>query len=208
MTLITGTPLGVITAQDKIYVDSAPYIYFQDYAANELNNPDGDGFYWGLTGSSTYPVYSLECYEEVRWASDFESNAIRCDTTGDGGQIQKLNHIDLTFTLKTFFDLATLKHILRGGPVTTAAGATEKMGIGQPNNNQYYHYYFVNVYDESTGDYLAVTCHKAQFVDAWEIAYTYGQPATINVVLRAFADTTKPAAQLFATILRADPSAI
>ncbi len=208
MALVTGTPLGVINTQDDLYLDVAPTIYFQDYDADELNNPDGDGFYWGLTGSSTYPVYELACYEDVRWASEYESNAIRCDTVGDKGQIQKLNHIDLTFTLKTLMPLATLTHILRGGAVTTTPGATEKMGIGQPNNQQYYHYYFPVVYDETAGDYIAVTAHKAQFVDAWEIAFSYGTPATLGVIFRAFADSSKPADQLFATVIRADPSAI
>jgi hypothetical protein len=208
MALVTGTPLGQINAQDELYIDVAPSIWFQDYNADLLSNPDGDGFYWGLSGTTTYPVYSLACYEDVRWASEFESNAIRCDTVGDKAQTQKLNHIDLTFTLKSLMPLATLTHILRGGTVTTSAGATEKMGIGQPNNQQYYHYYFVSVYDETAGDYIAVTAHRAQFVDAWEIAYTYGQPATLAVTFRAFADDTKPSAQLFATVIRADPSAI
>jgi len=94
MALVTGTPLGQINAQDEIYIDAAPTIYFQDYNANHLNNPDGDGFYWGLSGTTTYPVYSLACYEDVVWASEYESNAIRCDTVGNKSQIQKLNHID------------------------------------------------------------------------------------------------------------------
>jgi hypothetical protein len=197
MALVTGTPLGVINTQDDLYLDVAPTIYFQDYDADELNNPDGDGFYWGLTGSSTYPVYELVCYEDARWA-----------TVGDKGQIQKLNHIDLTFTLKTLMPLATLTHILRGGAVTTTPGATEKMGIGQPNNQQYYHCYFPVVYDETVGDYVAVTAHKAQFVDAWEIAFAFGTQATLGIIFRAFADSSKPADQLFATVIRADPSAI
>ena len=117
-------------------------------------------------------------------------------------------HIDLTFTLKTLLPLATLTHILRGGAVTTTPGATEKMGIGQPNNQQFWHYYFVSVYEEATGDHITVTAHRAQFVDAWEIAFNFGEPATLGVIIRAFADDTKPADQLFATIIRADPSAI
>ena len=208
MALVTGTPLGQVNAQDELYIDQAPTIYFQDNTANPLNNPDGDGFYWGLSGTTTYPVYSLSCYEDVVWASEFESNAIRCDAVGDKSQLQKLNHIDLTFTLKTLMPLATLTHILRGGAVTTNAGATEKMGIGQPDNDLYYRYYFVSVYDETAGDHITVTAHKAQFVDAWELGFTYGEPATLGVTLRAFAEDTLPAAQLFATVIRADPSAI
>lgn len=208
MALVTGTPLGVINAQDDIYLDTAPSLWFQDFAADLLNNPDGDNFYWGLTGSATYPVYALECYETVVLAAAYESNAIRCDTVGDKGQIQKLNSIDLTFTLKTLLPLDTVRNILRGGAVTTTAGATEKMGIGQPNNQQYWHLYGALVYDETAGDYINFTGHRCQFVDAWTLSFTYGQPATLSVVMRAFADSTKPSDQLFMTIIRADPGAI
>lgn len=208
MALVTGTPLGTINQQDDIYLDVAPSLWFQDNTANPLNNPDGDGFYWGITGTTTYPAFELSCYETVQLVSEYESNAIRCDTVGDKGQIQKLNHIDLTFTLKTLLPLDTLTRILRGGTVTTNAGATEKMGIGQPNNQQYWRVYGALVYDETAGDYINFTGHRCQFVDNWTIAFNYGQPSTVAVVLRAFADATKPADQLFMTVVRADPSAI
>lgn len=210
MALITGTPLGVITAQDSLYIDTAPTIFFQERCTgvNPLNNPDADGFYWGLTGSASCPIYQFDCYEGVQWAANFESNAIRCDTTGDQGQIQKLNNLDLTFTLKTFFPLTTIRDVLRGGAVTTNSGATEKMGIGQPNNQRYLRVYFPVVYDPDTGDYLSVTMHRCQYVDSWQLAFTYGQPATISLTLRGFADPDLPAAQSHATVIRADPSAI
>lgn len=208
MALVTGTPLGTINAQDDIYLDTAPSLWFQDNDANPLNNPDGDGFYWGITGSPTYPAYALECYEGVSLVSEYESNAIRCDTVGDKGQIQKLNHIDLTFTLKTLLPLATLTHILKGGAVTTNAGATEKFGIGQPNNQQYWRVYGAIVYDETAGDYINFTGHRCQFVDAWTLTFVYGAPSTIAVTLRCFADSALPSAQQFMTVIRADPSAI
>ena len=208
MALVTGTPLGTINAQDDLYLDTAPSLWFQDFNANLLNNPDGDGFYWGLTGTTTYPAYALECYEGVSLVSEYESNPIRCDTVGNKAQIQKLNHIDLTFTLKTLLPLATLTHILKGGTVTTTAGATEKFGIGQPNNQQYWHVYGAVVYDETAGDYINFTGHRVQFVDAWTLTFAYGSPSTLAVTMRCFADTNKPADQLFMTVIRADPSAI
>lgn len=208
MSLVTGTPLGTINQQDDIYLDAAPSLWFQDNTANPLNNPDGDGFYWGITGSPTYPAYELSCYEGVQLVSEYESNAIRCDTVGDKGQIQKLNHIDLTFTLKTLLPLDTLTHILKGGVVTTNAGATEKFGIGQPNNQQYWRVYGAVVYDAVAGDYINFTGHRCQFVDAWTLAFNYGTPSTLAVTLRAFADDSKPSDQLFMTVIRADPSAI
>lgn len=208
MALVTGTPLGVINAQDDIYLDTAPSLWFQDYAADELNIPDGDGFYWGLTGTATYPIWALECYEGVSLAATIEGTNIRCDTVGDKGQIQKVAHIDLTFTLKTLLPLATLTHILRGGAVTTTAGATEKMGIGQPSNQQYWHLYGALVYDEAAADFINFTGHRCQFVEAWTLTFGFGVPATLAVIFRVFADSTKPADQLFMTVVRRDPSAL
>lgn len=206
--LVTGTPLGHIHAQDDIYLDTAPSLWFQDFIAAELNNPDADGFYWGLTGSTTNPVYALECYEGVALTTAYEGNPIRCDTVGDKGQIQKLSHLDLTFTLKTMLPLTTLTNILRGGAVTVTPGATEKMGIGQPNNQQYWHVYGAVVYDETAGDYISFTGHRCQFVDAWTLTFAHGAPSTLAVTMRAFADSAKPSAQTFMTIVRADPSAL
>jgi hypothetical protein len=208
MALVTGTPLGTINAQDDLYLDTAPSLWFQDNDADPLNNPDGDGFYWGITGTTTYPAYALECYEGVSLVSSYEGTNIRCDTVGDKGQIQKLSYLDLTFTLKTMLPLDTLTHILRGGTVTTNAGATEKMGIGQPNNQQYWRVYGAVVYDETAGDYINFTAHRCQFVDAWTLTFAYGAPSTLSVTIRAFADSSKPRSQLFMTLVRADPSAV
>jgi hypothetical protein len=139
---------------------------------------------------------------------NIEMNNIRCDTVGDKGTIQKLNYLDVTFTLKTLFPLTTMRHILRWGAVTSTVGATEKVGIGQPNNQRYFYGYFPIVYDSDTGDFLSFTIHRAQFVDSWTLAFTYGQPTTVGMTFRGFAHEAKPADQLFATVIRADPSAI
>lgn len=208
MSLVTGTPLGSITTQDDLYLDSSPYVYYQDYTATELFNPDGDGFYWGLSGTTSYPVYQLGCYEGVQLAGNIEMTSVRCDHVGDKAAIQKLTYIDLTFTLKTLLPLSTLRGIIRGGAVTTTVGATEKMGIGDVDNQQYWRVYLPMVYDVDTGDYVCITGHRCQFVDSWQLSFTFGQPATMGVTLRMFADDTLPAAQRFATIIRADPSAL
>lgn len=208
MALVTGTPLGTTTAQDDLYIETAPSLWFQDYSADLLNKPDGDGFYWGLTGSATYPIYELQCYEDVQLAASIEGTNVRCDTVGDKAQIQKVSYIDLTFTLKTLMPLSILTHILRGGAVTTSAGEYEKMGIGQPDNQQYWHLYGASVYDATAGDYVCFTGHKSQFVDAWTIAFGYGEPATLAVTMRIFADSEKPSDQLFMTLVRGDASAI
>jgi len=209
MALVTGTPMTTGTAdQDDLYIETAPSLWFQDYNAPLVNNPDADGFYWGLTGHASYVIYSLECYEDVRMAASVEGNNVRCDTVGDKATIQKLSYIDITFTLKTLLPLSTLTHILRGGAVTTTAGTSEKFGIGQPDNQQYWHVYGATVYDVTAGDYVCFTGHKSQFVEAWEIAFAFGEPATLGVTMRVFADPTKPAAQQFMTLVRGDASAI
>lgn len=215
MTLVTGNPVGNVITQDELYVDSAPPIYYQhnDNGAGVgsvglLNNPDAQNFFWNLSGTTENPVYQLGCVENVALAGAIEMNDIRCDTVGNKGAIQKLNHIDLTFDLKTLFPLTSLKDIIRGGEVTTTGGELEQMGIGQPNNNRYYYVWLPSVYDEANGDYLAWTGFRGQFVDSWNLAFTYAAPTTLGVILRLFADTTKPADQLFANVIRADASAI
>lgn len=208
MALVTGTPLGVINAQDDIYIDTPPSLWFQDVAADPLNNPDADGFYGGITGSATYPAWEIDCYDTIVLTAQINSNPIQCDTVGVKGTIQKITSIDLTFNLKTLLPLATLTHILRGGAVTTTSGATEKFGIGQPNNNQFWRIYGASVYDSVAGDYINFTGHRAQFVDAWALTFGFGVQASLSVVMRIFADDSKPSDQLFMTLVRADPSAI
>jgi hypothetical protein len=204
MTLATGTPLGNVDSQDDIYLEGAPYIYFQDYRANPLFNPDGDGFYWGLSGTSVYPVYNLGCVNDVSLTEDVTMNNIRCDTVGDKGVVQKRNYVEFVFTLQTMFPLVELRHLL-GLSAVTASGGLEKVGIGSINNNQNYMLYAPKVYDDDTGDYLLFHLHKAKPVDAWTIGMGVDGWKITGLKFRAFADTTKPDAQKFGVIVRADP---
>jgi hypothetical protein len=209
MALVTGTPLGTIDTQDEIYLEGAPNIYFQDATATPLNNPDGDGYYWGLSGTATYPVYQLSCFTDVALGEDLTINAVRCDTVGDKSAVQKRNYIELTVTVSTIFPLTVLSHILNISTPDTGLTDLEKVGIGKVNNNRYYMVYLPKVYDEDTGDYVLFHLHRAQFVDAWSIAMTSGENWNISGIrLRGYADETKPAGQLFGVIVRADPSAI
>jgi len=207
--LATGTPLGTITSQDEIYLEGAPNIYFQDATATPLNNPDLNTYYWGLSGTATYPVYQLSCYLDVSLGEDVTVNAVRCDTVGDKSAIQKRNYLELTLTLKTFFPLSVLRHVLNISAPATSLTDLEKVGIGKINNNRFYMVYLPKVYDEDTGDYVLIHLHRAQFVDAWSISMRSGENWDVSGIrLRGYADETKPANQLFGTIVRADPSAI
>jgi hypothetical protein len=211
MAIATGTPLGVITAMEEVYLEGAPNIYFQQICSPDpgyLANPDADGFYYNLTGTAACPVYQLACYEDVRLADGIEVNAVRCDTVGDKDVLQKRSHLELSLNLKSLFPLTVLTHILRGGTVTQSGGAIEKMGLGLIDNAKFYRVYMPKVYDEVTGDFLSITLHRAKFVDAWEIAMPFGTPWMAGIRIWGMADENKPAAQTFATIIRADPSAI
>lgn len=213
MALITGTPVGNVVSSQDIFIDTPPTFYFQEKhdsagsVVGLLNAPDADGFYWGLSGTTNNPVYAGGCYENFQFADVREINMIRCDTEGDRSAIQKRTSLTITFTLKEFFKLTKLRHMLNLGPVTTTAGATEKLGIGQIDNTKYYYAYFPTVYDPDTGDYLAVTMHHGQFTAAWTIAFQYGNPATVGIQMSGFADPNRSDAQKFATVIRADPSA-
>ena len=208
MALQTGTPIGNVDAQDEIYLEGAPYIYIQQTEANPLKNPDADGFYWGLSGTSVYPVFQIGCVQDVSLTEGVTMNQIRCDTIGDKGTIQRRDYIELELTILSIFPLTTLKHLLNLSTVTVGTDI-EKVGIGSINNNRYYMAYCPKVYDQDTGDYVLFHFHRAQFVDAWTINMTSGEPWTVQgLKLRAYADENKPADQIFGVVVRADPSAI
>lgn len=208
MALITGTPVGNLDSQEEVYFEGAPNIYVQDYNASPLNNPDADTFYWGMSGTTTYPVFSIGCVQDVSLTEGMTMNAIRCDAVGDKGVIQRRDYIEFELTIASLFPLTTLRHLLNISTPTVGTG-TEKAGIGKINNNRFYMAYCPKVYDDDTGDYVLFHLHKAQFVDAWTINMNAGEPWTVSgLKLRAFADETKPANQLFGTIIRADASAL
>lgn len=208
MALITGTPIGNVDSQDEIYVEGAPNIYIQDYNASPLNNPDGDNYYWGLSGTTSYPVFNIGCVQDVSLTEGLTMNQIRCDAVGDKGTIQRRDYIELELTVTTLFPLATLRHVLNISSPTVGSGV-EKAGIGQINNNRFYMAYCPKVYDQDTGDYVLFHLHKAQFVDAWTINMTPAEPWMVQgLKLRAYVDDSKPAGQEFAVIVRADASAV
>ena len=205
MTLITGTPAGTINTMEDLFLDGAPNIYFQDSGAGELNTPDSDGFYWGLSGTVAKPVMELGCYTDVTFGDNSTITDVRCDAVGDKDALEKRNYQELKFVLKSLFPLATLRYILKGGAVTAGAGL-EKMGFGVINNKQFWHVYFPKVYDEATGDYVCVTMHRAKFMGTWTINMPYAdQWNVIGITLRGLADTAKPSDQIFSTVIRADP---
>lgn len=207
--LITGVPVGNILAQEEIYLEGSPYLYFQDATANPLNNPDAGGYYWNLSGTSTYAVYRLGCVQDVSLTEGLTVNEVRCDTSGDKATIQKRNYVEFQFSFSSLLPFSALRHLLNLGAVPTTGSGVEKVGIGGINNNQFYHFYCPKVYDESTGDYLAFHLHRAQFVDAWTINMKSGEPWMVEgLKIRAYSDDTKPSTARFGTIVRADFSAI
>lgn len=210
MTLVTGTPVGTITSQEDMVLEGAAYLYFQDAQAPEYNRPDSDGYYWNLATTGSFGVNLLGCVQGVNLGANMTVNALRCDNIGDRGEIQKLNHLEVSFTLKTPFPLAILTNILNGSPATHNAGQhTEKFGIGQPNNNQFWHVYMPKVYDDVAGDYVAFTIHRCQFVGNWKVEMKYGDAWTISgMTIQGFADTNLPTPQMFATVIRADASVL
>ena len=207
--LVTGAPVGQINAQEEIYLDGAPYLYFQDGTATPLNNPDGDGFYWNLSGTSSYPVSRIGCIQDVSLTEGLTINAVRCDTIGDKASIQRRDYIEFAFSFTSFLPLSITRHILKLGSAPTVGTGYEAQGIGSINNNQFYHFYAPKVYDDENGDFVAFHLHRAQFVEAFTLNMRSGEPWMIDGLrIRAYADETKPAAQKFASIIRGDLSAL
>jgi hypothetical protein len=207
--LVTGSPQGSILAQEEIYIEGAPYLYFQDANATPLNNPDGQGFYWNLSGTTAYPVYRIGCIQDVSLTEGLTINQIRCDTVGDKASVQRRDYIEFAFKFTSLLPLTALRHMLNLGSAPTVAAGYEKVGIGSINNNQFYHFYAPKVYDDTAADYVAFHLHRAQFIDAWTINMKAGEGwAVEGIKVRAFADETKNSTAKFGTIVRFDSSAL
>lgn len=208
MALITGSPVGNVDTQEEVYLEGSPYIYIQQTEANPLNNPDADGYYWGLSGTTTYPVFQIGCVQDVSLSEGVTMSQVRCDTIGDKAAIQRRDYVEFTLTVLSLFPLTTLRHLLNMSAPTVSANI-EKMGIGAINNNRYYMAYCPKVYDPDTGDYVLFHLHRVQFVDAWTINMKGGDAWTVTgLKLRGFADENKPAGSSFGTIVRSDESAL
>ncbi|MHA2405078.1 MAG: hypothetical protein ACXADH_18950 [Candidatus Kariarchaeaceae archaeon] len=207
MALITGSALGTITQQEDLYVEGAPTIFFQDYDAGPMFNPDGNGYYWQLSGTATYPVYEIGCVTDVSLSEDITINDVLCDNVGVKSSIQQRNYVEFNFSIQSFFPLSVLTYLLKGGTATEAA-PTEFFEMGQIDNSQYWAVWCPKVYDTSVGDYLGIQLHKAQFVEPFTVDMAFGTPWTATGLrLRAFIDTTKTPDQ-FVTWVRSDASVI
>lgn len=208
MALVTGTPLGNITTAESLFPDSAPTLWFQDYNADPLNNPDSDGFYWGMSGTTSYPVKEIGCLTDISFTEGITSNDVLCDNVGVKATIQQRNYVEFQLTVQTIFPLDTFSDILKGGPVTETA-PTQKFGFGQIDNTQFWMVYGVRIYDETAGDYIWYHLHKCQFVNAFTINMPFGQDWQVaGIAMRAFADESKPAAQIFGSMGRSDASVV
>ena len=208
MALVTGTPLGTLTSSEELYLEGAPYIYYQDFDMTPLFNPDDDGFYWGLSGTTAYPVYELGCVSDVSLSENLTMNDVLCDNIGVKSTIQQRNYIEFSFSFQQPFPLENLAPVLKGGTVTETS-PTQKFGFGSIDQNQYYMVYCPKVYDTTDGDYVWLHLNKASFVDAFTINMGFGSPWQVTgIKLRAFADTDRLASMQFGMFGRSDLSVI
>lgn len=201
------TPTGTLTQPEDIFIESGPDVYFGGVSRY---SPDDDGFYHGITGTVDNPVYKLGCYQNFRLADNVSVNEIRCDNEGVVKVSQDRNYLEVQFELQSLLPLSQLRHVMKASAVTwNDAENAEKMGIGEIDNDAFLLFYFSKVYDTAAGDFVSVTGHRCQFVDAWELTTPYGAPWKLTGVrVRMLADDTKPSAQRFATMIRVDESAL
>jgi hypothetical protein len=207
MTLATGTPLGTINSQEEIYLEGSPYLYLQDYRALPLNHPDANGYYWGMSGSASYPVYALGCILNTKMTEDVTLNMIRCDTDGDRAAIQRRNYIDMEFELSSLLPLSITKLLMNFFDSTTVAGI-EYVGMGKIDNARYWMLYAPKVYDDVAGDWIMAHFHRCQVVGNFTWDMNINGHKLTGIKVRAFYDTTKPAASGFGTLARFDLSAL
>lgn len=208
MSLVTGTPLGSVVSQEELYIEGAPYIYIQDYHANPLFNPDGDNYYYGMSGTAAYPASLIGCIQDVSLTQGLTMNDVRCDTVGVKDTIQKRNYIEFNLTILSQFPLSVFQKLANLSPATVGSHM-EKVGIGAIDNNLHWMVYAPKIYDEVNGHWLLFHLHKAKFVDAWTLNMKFGESWSLTgVKIRAYADDTKPSGQRFGTIIRVDAGAI
>lgn len=206
--LVTGTPLGNVVSQEELYIEGAPYIFIQDANASPLFNPDADGYYWGLSGTTLYPVNQLGCILDVSLTEGLTMNDVRCDTVGVKDTIQRRDYVELTLTIQSMFPNAVASKLMNLSTTSVSSGL-EKTGVGGINNSKKFMVYMPKVYDEDTGDYLVIHLHKAKFVDAWTINMASGEPWKLTgLKIRAYADDTKPSTERFGVFIRSDKSAL
>lgn len=204
--LVTGSAVGNVISQEDLFLEGAPYIYFQDDNATPLNNPDAQTYYWGLSGTSTYPVYLLGCVQNVTLTEGITMNDIRCDTVGVKDSIQKRNYVDFTMEILSQMPLQVIRHVMNLSVPNTGTGY-ETVGIGQINNSQHYHIYAPKVYNNDAAGWLMFYLHRAKFVDAWTLNMKYGDSWTLTgVKVRGYFKDSMPANQSFGVIKRFDPT--
>ena len=204
--IATGTAIGNVVSQEDLYLEGAPYIYFQDDRATPLNNPDAQSFYWGMSGTSSYPAYLLGCIQDVSLTEGVTMNDVRCDTAGVKDTIQKRDYVEFQLTILSQLPLSVIRHVLNLSAPSVGTGY-ETVGIPQINNSIHYHVYAPKVYNDDAAGWLMFYLHKAKFVDAWTLNMVYGGSWTLTgIKLRAYAKDTMPANQLFGVIKRFDPS--
>lgn len=209
MALPTGTPVGTIVSQEEVYIEGAPYIYFQDNRANPLFNPDAQTYYYGLSGTSTYPVYNLGCIQNVNLTEGVTMNDIRCDTIGVKDTIQKRDYVEFNLEILSQLPLSVIRHVMNLGSAPAVGTGYETQGIARIDNSQRYMVYAPAVYNQSAAGWLLFHLHRAKFVDAWTLNMRYGDSWQLTgVKIRAYADDSKPANQIFGVIKRVDLAAL
>ena len=203
--LVTGSAVGNVISQEELYLEGAPFIYFQNSDASPLFNPDPQGFYWGMSGTSANPAYLLGCIQYVSLTEGVTMNDVRCDTVGVKDTIQKRDYVEFNLTILSQLLLSVIRHVMNLSAPSTGTGY-ETVGIPQINNSVHYHVYAPKVYNDDAAGWLMFHLHRAKFVDAWTLNTVYGGSWTLTgVKIRAYADDSKPANQIFGVIRRADP---
>lgn len=199
MPLVTGSPVGNVVSQSEIYLEGSPYLYIQDYRATPLNHPDANGYYWNLSGTTTYPIYSLGCIQDTKLTEDVTLNMIRCDTVGDKAAIQRRNFLTVEFQLNSMLPLSVTKVLMNMFDSTTVTGK-EFVGISKVNNNIYWQLYAPKVYDEVAGYWIMAHFHRCQITGNFTWDMNINGHKLTGIKVTALIDETKPSNQLFGVL--------
>lgn len=197
-------PTGTIDANDDIFIEGGPDLWLGGVLKYA---PDINGYYWGIDGIPSNPVFKLGCYENFQLQDNVTVNEIRCDTLGVVGSIVRRNYLEATFDVQQILPLSQLKNLLRWSSSLAVADA-EYAGIGEVNQQDYLPVYLSRIYDPDAGDWVSFTGTRCQFQWDKAMQLRYGQPWMVGVKIRFYANKNLPSTQRFVTVVRWDPSAL
>jgi len=152
---------------------------------NILNNPDGDGYYWG-----TVSGVDLGCTTGgVTVAYNFEKNDIYCDQTLAAVESSIISETATVSFNMLESDVTNLQYAIQQCVFQSNLGVENKIGVGGVTTITYVPLK-LEIADDDTGNLTTWTFFRV-LSGGIEINFERDNPTQVNVVFTAYADPLK-----------------